>query len=96
MLDEVRSALRIDGYEHDAELQGLIEAAVADLTLSGVDPQKAQAMTDPLIKRAIIIYCRMHFEYSDASAERLERSYQMLKAHLALAEDYRAGGSADA
>ena len=89
MLDEVRSALRVDGNELDAEIQGLIDAAIADLTLSGVDPVKAQAMTDPLIKRAVILYCRAHFDYADPSAERLLESYQMLKAHLTIAEDYR-------
>lgn len=89
MLDEVRSALRVDGNELDAEIQGLIDAAVADLTLSGVDPVKAQAMTDPLIRRAIIIYCRAHFDYADQAADRLLQSYAMLKAHLTLAEDYR-------
>jgi len=90
MLDEVRSALRVEGNEHDAEIQGLIDAAVADLTLSGVDPAKAKAMTDPLIKRAVILYCRAHFDYADQSADQLLQSYQMLKAHLTLAEDYRA------
>lgn len=89
MLDEVRSALRVDGNELDAEIQGLIDAAVADLTLSGVDPVKAQAMTDPLIRRAVIIYCRAHFDYADQAADRLLQSYAMLKAHLTLAEDYR-------
>ena len=90
MLDDVRSALRVDGNELDAEIQGLIDAAVADLTLSGVDPAKAQAMTDPLIRRAVIIYCRAAFDYADASAEKLLQSYEMLKRHLTLAEDYRA------
>lgn len=89
MLDEVRSALRVDGNELDAEIQGLIDAAVADLTLSGVDPAKAQAMTDPLIRRAVVIYCRAHFDYADQAADRLLQSYAMLKAHLTLAEDYR-------
>ena len=91
MLEEVRSALRIEGHEHDAEIQDLLDAARADLILSGVSPQKANSNDDPLIRRAIIVYCRAHFDYADDSAERLERSYEMLKSHLSLAEDYRAG-----
>jgi len=90
MLDEVRAALRVDGNEHDAEIQGLIDAAVADLTLSGVDPAKAQAMTDPLIKRAVIVYSRAQFEWDHPNAERLQAAYDMLKAHLSLSTDYRA------
>lgn len=92
MLDEVRAALRVDGNDHDDEIQGLIAAAGADLALSGVDPTKVQAMTDPLIKRAVIIYCRAHFDYADQAAEKLLQSYAMLKSHLSLAEDYRAPG----
>ncbi len=89
MMDEVRSALRVDGNDLDAEIQGLIDAAIADLTLSGVSSQKANDKTDPLIRRAVIIYCRAHFDYADQTAERLLRSYTMLKSHLSLAEDYR-------
>lgn len=90
MLDEVRAALRVDGNEHDDEIQGLIDAARADLALSGVAPEKAQSDDDPLIERAVITYCQAHFDYADQAAERLLRSYEMLKAHLTLAEDYRA------
>lgn len=88
MLEEIKSALRVDGNELDLEIQGLIDAAVADLILSGVAAEKARGMTDPLIKRAIVIYCRAHFDYDDRSADRLMASYEMLKSHLALAEDY--------
>lgn len=90
MLDEVRSALRVDGNDLDAEIQGLIDAALADLTLSGVSPEKAtKEATDPLIKRAVVMYCKAQFEYADSSADRLQQSYDMLKRHLTLAEDYR-------
>lgn len=89
MLAEVKSALRVDGNEHDVEVQGLIDAAMADLALSGVEASKAKDTEDPLIKRAIIIYCRAHFDYDDKSADRLLMSYDMLKSHLTLAEDYR-------
>ncbi len=88
MLEEIKSVLRVDGNELDGEIQSLIDAAVADLILSGVAADKAQNMTDPLIKLAIINYCRASFDYNDRSADRLMVSYEMLKARLALAEDY--------
>lgn len=91
MLEEVKAALRVDGFGLDSEIQGLIDAAVADLILAGVDGAIAQAMTDPLIRRAVITYCRANFDYADKSADRLQRSYEMLKSHLSMAEDYRAG-----
>lgn len=90
MHEEVKSALRVDGSELDYEIQSLIDAAVADLILAGVDATKAQAMTDPLIRRAVIVYCQANFDYADKSADRLTKSYEMLKAHLSLAADYRA------
>lgn len=89
MLEDVKSALRIDSSDHDSELLGLIDAVAADLALAGVDPVKTLAKTDPLIKRAVIIYCRAHFDYDDKAADRLLQSYAMLKAHLGMAEDYR-------
>lgn len=88
MLTVVKEALRVDGNEHDTEIQDLIDAAVADLTLSGVSPTKAQDSLDPLIKRAVITYCRAHFDYADKSADRLLQSYGMLKMHLSMAGDY--------
>jgi uncharacterized phage protein (predicted DNA packaging) len=91
MLDEVRKALRVDGNEHDDEIQGLIAAARADLALSGVSPEKTQSDDDPLIRRAVVIYCQAHFDYTDQAAPRLEQAYEMLKRHLCLSEEYRGG-----
>jgi hypothetical protein len=88
MLEEVKSELSIDGNERDVEVQRLIDAAIADLALSGVAADKAQNTMDPLIKQAIVTYCRAHFDYYDRSAEWLMKSYEMLKAHLSLAGDY--------
>jgi len=90
MFDAVKLALREPPIELFQEIQGLIDAARADLMLSGVSGEKANSDNDPLIKRAIIIYCRAHFDYHDASAERLLQSYNLLKSHLSLAEDYKA------
>lgn len=90
MLDEVKSALRIDGDDLDTEVEGLIDAVVADLILSGVSEVKAKSTTDPLIKRAVITYCRANFDYADKAAERLTQSYEMLKSHLSMSADYRA------
>ena len=92
LLDDVKAALRVDGDDHDGELSDLIAAAQADLTLSGVDEQKAHDENDPLIKRAIIAYVRAHFEWDHPNAERLQAAYDMIKAHLSLSGDYRAPG----
>lgn len=90
MLSDVKAALRIDDSAFDLEIQDLIDSAKADLQLSGVSEVKVNDSTDPLIKRAIIIYCRAHFDYDDKAADRLLQSYVMLKSHLTLTEEYSA------
>lgn len=88
ILSDVRLNLRVNNTALDIEIQDLIDAAKADLALSGIHPNKI-VDTDPLIKRAIIVYCKAHFGWNNPDADRLQRSYEMLKEHLALAGDYQ-------
>lgn len=88
MFEDVKLALRISNSAFDQEIVDLIESARMDLIISGVSPLMANSDTDPLIKRAIIIYCKSSFGYENADAERLNKSYMMLKQHLSLAGDY--------
>lgn len=91
LLNDVKLALRISGSDFDIEIQDLIEAAKADLILSGVHKDKVMD-TDPLIKRAIIVYCKAHFGYDDPKvAERFEQAYFSLKHHLTLSTEYTTG-----
>lgn len=92
LIDDVKLALRISSGTtgFDAEVADLIAAAQADLVLSGVDPDKAADGDDPLIKRAVVTYCKAHFGFDNPDADRLAQAYAMLKAHLTLAGDYRA------
>lgn len=88
MLELVKDALRVSGNDLDTEIQDLIEAAKADLTLSGVHKDKVIDI-DPLIKRVIILYCKAHFGYEEpAQAELFMKSYNALKTHLALSQEY--------
>ena len=85
MLDKVKDALRVSGEALDEEIQDLIEAAQADLRLSGITKNE----DDPLIVRAITIYCKAHFGYEEpAQAELFMKSYNALKSHLALSQEY--------
>lgn len=90
MLESVKLALRVTVSDFDSEIQGLIDAAKADLQLSGVANLDD---TDPLIKRAIITYCKAHFGYDNPEAERFQQSYNMLKMHLSLSSDYTGGAT---
>lgn len=89
MLQKIKDALRVNGTDLDEEIQDLIEAAKADLRLAGITKDE----TDPLIIRAITIYCKAHFGYEEpAQAELFMKSYQALKTHLALSQEYTEGG----
>ena len=83
MIDDVKLALRLTTTAYDSELNGLIEAGEADLGVAGVSKEQ----TDPLIKKAIITYCKMHFG-SPADFDRLERSYREQKAQLSTCTGY--------
>lgn len=94
MLNDIKTALRISqsNTSFDMEIQDLIEAARLDLQQSGISFDKAKDDEDPLIKRAITVYCKANFGYdSNTSAERFRDSYVMLKQHLSLAGDYNVG-----
>lgn len=90
ILDDVKLALRISNIAFDGEIMDLIAAARQDLILSGVISTKANDDTDPLIRRAIITYCKANFGYDNPEAERFQQSYDMLKAHLTLSLEYTA------
>ncbi|MGM7635638.1 head-tail connector protein [Bacillus sp. Hm123] len=89
MLTSVKKSLRVSHVELDDEITDLIEAARHDLMLSGISSEKANNDTDPLIKRAIVTYCKANFGYDNPEADRFGDSYKMLKQHLSLAGDYR-------
>lgn len=84
MLEDVKKALRITATNFDDEIQDLIDAGESDLRLAGIFFTEI----DPLIKRAIITYCKANFGYDNSEADRFQDSYVMLKQHLSLAGDY--------
>lgn len=87
LLNKIKTSLRIDveDYRLDEEIQDLIDAAIADLKLSGV---KNINETDPLIIRAVTVYCKAEYSTDDKEAERYRIAYDMLKSHMALSNDY--------
>lgn len=91
MLEAVKDALRVNGDNLDDEIEDLIDAVKADLVLSGIHKDRLD-ITDPLIKRAVVVYCKAHFGYEDVNmSERFERAYISLKHHLTLSQEYIVG-----
>ena len=86
MLGDIKEVLRVNGSDLNIEIQDLIESALADLGLTGI---KKLDGVDPLVKRAVILYCKAHFGYEDVSvANRFVELYTSLKQHLALSQEY--------
>ena len=89
MLDKVKLALRITTTAFDNEMNDLIDAALADLGLAGVT---TLTETDPLIIRAVVTYCRIHFGQPD-DYDKLKGSYDEQKAQLMMATGYTDWGN---
>lgn len=83
LLKLVKTALRIKTDVFDAEIKSLIDAAVLDMGVAGVDPEDI----DNLVVRAIITYCKMSFGLPE-DYDRLKRSYDEQKAQLSNASGY--------
>lgn len=81
MLDLVKMALRISTEAYDAQLNMLIEAAVADLGVAGV--VDIDTTSDPLIQQAVCTYCMMHMGLT-TDYDRLKASYDEQKAQLSM------------
>lgn len=85
MLEKVKLSLRIKSSKLDDEINDLIEACKIDLSISGVRKIKDE---DPIIQRAIIVYCKANFGLDNKDSEKYQRSYYLLKQSLSLCGDY--------
>ena len=87
MLSKIKHALRIDGEEHDDELNDLISAAKREIVEAGASVDKVLD-TDELIIRACTLYCKANFGYDDEK-ERFARLFERLLIKLALLSSYK-------
>lgn len=74
---------RITTNAYDSEIGRLLDTALLDLGVAGVE----YSTMDPLIETAAITYFRLHFGNPD-DYERLERSYNEQKAQLSTHSGY--------
>lgn len=89
-ISSFRAALRISHPKFDAEIIDLIAAARSDLRdLGGIKSVKVEDESDPLIKRAITAYVKAEFGLDNNDAARYRESYEMLKRHLMLSDEYK-------
>ena len=84
MLESVKFALGITVDAYDAEIQDLIDAALLDLGIAGVEGYN---QNDKLVLQAVKTYCRAHFQ-SPADYDRLKASYDEQKGQLMISTGY--------
>ena len=95
MLAKAKLALRRTSTAFDDEIKDLISAAVRDLRNVGITAlpdtvdYTEETFGDPLIDRAVILYCKAEFGYLPVDeAKRFRDAYDYLKCALSLAGDY--------
>ena len=77
LLDEAKQVLRVSSEAMDSEVQMLIDAALNDLRMKGVNPAIVSEATDvPLVKQCVMLYCKCHFGYDNQEADRFGASYR--------------------
>lgn len=97
LLDDAKTALRISpsASAFNGEVQGLIDAAQADMIESGLAETIVKADEPrPLVKLAILTYCKANFGYNNPDADRLKASYDLQVQKLSMIAEYREGGDA--
>lgn len=88
MLERVKLALRITTNAFDSEINGLIQAALMDLGIVGIDGAVlSPGTTDELVITAVITYVKLRFG-EPADPDRLKASYDEQKAQLITATGY--------
>ena len=85
ILAAVKLALRMTTTAYDDELSDLILAGRKDLAEAGIALDSDT--TDPLLRRAVITYCKANFGQPDAYAD-LKASYDEQKAQMATCTGY--------
>lgn len=88
MLEDVKRELRITNTAYDLEVLDLIEAAKLDLRIPQINELKILE-SDPLIKRAIILYCKANFGLDNKDSEKYQKSYDNLVEKLSLSLFYK-------
>ena len=80
----VKQALRVTTTAFDTEIADLIDSAVLDLGLAGVE---VPTSSDKLVETAVKTYVKMNFGQAD-DYDRLKKSYDEQKAQLGTATGY--------
>lgn len=92
ILADVKTALRVKTHAYDMEISNLMDSALLDLGIAGVELETV----DEVVQTAVITYCKLHFwRMSDMEYRNIKASYDEQKAQLSMATGYTDWGEAD-
>lgn len=98
LLAKVKLALRVTTNAFDSELNGLIDACIADMRMAGIstDVMGTEYLQLPAVVMAVTTYCKMNFGKVDGSEyDRLKASYDEQKKQMGMATGYTDWGDSD-
>lgn len=91
-LSDVKTALRVKTTAYDTEITSLMESALQDLGIAGVEIDTV----DDIVQTAVITYCKIRWwRLSDTEYKNLKASYDEQKAQLSMATGYTDWGDID-
>lgn len=77
LLDDVKVMLRVTSTLTDSDVQTCIDAAFADMARVGVRSDLLdEDEPAPLVKMAVVLYCKAHYGYDNDEAPRFSESYR--------------------
>lgn len=77
LMDDVKVALRVKSSATDSEIRALVDAALADMARVGVDSGLLdREKPDPLVKSAVLCFCKARYGYDNEDAARFEAAYR--------------------
>ena len=91
MLQLCKLALRISTDAYDTLLQMLIQSALQDMAIPGINIPENEIDYSAVLKQCIITYVRLHFGEPD-NYDKLAEAYSEQKKQLQMCSDYNIWG----
>lgn len=85
MMDKIKLSMRISHNSLDPDIQGNIDACLLDLQRVGVITSGREE--DPLIVKAVELYCKWQYNY-DNRYDAYRQAYESLRDGLSLTGEY--------
>ena len=87
LIADIKASLRISSDAFDAEAQMLVDAALYDMERVGVNPALLEVsgegeLDNAFVKQAVTAYCKAHFGYDVAEAQRFDDAYRRIVCDL--------------